>query len=190
MAPRSSKRCDARGTIFQLDVGAHRRHRDAIELNHRLVVATDDEERRRDDTNEKRAREIGTSAARHHGDDLARALRGSHERGAGTCARAEQPDRRRRDCRLPAGPFADGHQSARQQQNVEPQLAGAVIELRFLFGEEIDEQGRQTSPLERSRDELVARAMAAAAAAVRKDHEAGWRRLGGPSEIAVDRAPR
>jgi hypothetical protein len=61
---------------------------------------------------------------------------------------------------------------AGEKLDIESQVTGARISAFFLFGEQVEQQGAKSCFLECVRNELVARTVAAASAAVREEHEA------------------
>ena len=79
------------------------------------------------------------------------------------------------------------HQPVRKQADIKSELAGLHVH-GFLFArEQIEQQGGESQIVQRARDELIARAMPAAAAAVREEDQS--LRAVGHSEIATERRP-
>jgi hypothetical protein len=92
---------------------------------------------------------------------------------------------------LPAeagGQPVDGtDQAAGEQPDVEAEFAAAQVELLLLGGEQVHQQGAEAGPLQVLGDAPVARTVAAAAAAVREQHDPVAVR--GSRQVAVERHP-
>ena len=73
-------------------LAVHAGHRVSIHGDDRNVIAADDQERRRDDLAQRGARQIGTAAARHHGENVVGPGRRCFERRSSTCAGAKHPN--------------------------------------------------------------------------------------------------
>src|SRR5205823_5111512 len=85
-------------------------------------------------------------------------------------------------------PVDGERQAVGQQADVEAVLPRAHVDALLDFGEQIEEQGPQPVLLQAARDLLVARAVAAAAAAVREHDDRSVRRR--QDEVAVQHAAR
>ena len=80
-------------------------------------------------------------------------------------------------------------QAIGKQRDIEPQVRRVLIDVLFLGRQQVDQQRREARALERTRDELVARAVAAAAAAVREQHETCRGAIDDGRQVAPDRYP-
>ena len=76
------------------------------------------------------------------------------------------------DAALLDQPIGCADQPVGQQADVEAKLTRAQVDLFFLAGEQIEEQGAHAPFAKHIGDEVVTRAEAAAAAAMRKQHDA------------------
>ena len=112
--------------------------------------------------------EIRAPAAGDHG-PYACALRGSSTQGRrSTGAGTEIPHGQQCRCGLAPGPIGHIQQALREKRDVKPRGIDTV----FLWREQIDQQGRQAAFSQHPRHMVVAGAVAAAAAAVCKQHQA------------------
>jgi hypothetical protein len=111
------------------------------------------------------------------------------ERRRGPGARAEVAERQRCRARLVAEPARRQRQPLREQRDVEAKLAGFQVDLLLCRRQEVEQERADPAVDQRPRDELVARALPARAAAVREDDDAKCsfrqREVGG-DRIAVD----
>jgi hypothetical protein len=74
------------------------------------------------------------------------------------------------------------NKALREQIDVEAEVARAKVDLLFLRGQQIEQQRANARRLKRTRDELIARAVPAAAAAVREEDDAA--RAGGQTQLS------
>jgi hypothetical protein len=120
--------------------------------------------------------EVRPAAAGDDRRDPLRTLGCGEQRGGGTGARAEAPDRQPSEVRVGAQPVDRADHPVAQELYVEAQASGAEI-LRLLLGrEQIHQQSREARVYERVGDGTIARAEAPAAAAVGEHDEAAHRR--------------
>jgi hypothetical protein len=132
------------------------------------VGASDDQQGGRPDSRQAIRREIGAAAAGHDGLDAVRLLSGRDKRRRGTGTGAEVTRAKAREPRLARRPIPDGLEPLREELDVEDIAAIG----RLLVAEQVEQQRPQPSSVKGLADPAVARAQAAAAAAVREDHEA------------------
>jgi hypothetical protein len=104
-------------------------------------------------------------------------VRGCVDRSGSARAGAEVTDLETVRGRLVDDPVRDGREPVGHQLDVEAIAAVQAVALFFVFGEEIEQQCAEAGLLEQRRHVLVTRAEAAAAAAMREQHDplrAGW----------------
>ena len=157
------------GHDLQLAEASERRLRLAIPLKDRPVVPAHDQQRRRRHFGEPGRSEVGPATT---GDDrsyLPPELSGSHQGRSGPGARSEEPHPEVVRFRLSAQPPRRAHEAVREQLDVEHVR---TVEL-FLHRQEVDEERRESSIVQRKCDRSVPGAVTAAPAAVREDDDAG-----------------
>src|SRR5262249_26086192 len=140
--------------------------------------------RRGFDAPERIAREVRTSSARDDGAHGARKVGGRDQRRAAAGAGAEETEAQVPGFILFRQPMRRAHQALREQTDVESQMAARRVVPLLLLRQQIEQQSPEATQAEAARDKLVARAMAAAAAAVREDHQT--LRSGGDDELALE----
>ena len=134
-----------------------------IEPQHFPIRTADDQQRGCSHPGQGLPSEIWPTAARNDRADSSIARRGDEGR-CRTRARPEQPKRQACRRRHRAAPIDGGDQAFRPQGNVEHIPAVVLFPLR----QEVEQQGGQPGSSERVRDEIVARAVATRAAAMRE----------------------
>jgi hypothetical protein len=112
-------------------------------------------------------------------------LRRGDERGRAPRARAETAERKHAQIGLLVRPVRRVHQPPAEQRDVEAVLARLDVALFLDPGEEIEKQRRDSRMLQLRGDPDVARAVPAAAAAVREQHDPFRARRNG--EVAGER---
>src|SRR5258707_9085038 len=147
-------------------------HRLVVELDDHRVEFPDDEQGRLGYRAQVLAGEVWAAAA---GDDCRHRAgpRGGCDksrRGAG--AGAEEPGRQARGGPVGGQPVGQGGDPEREHADVESELAGPRVELLLRWGEQVGQNGGQARALQFAGHVAVARAVAAAAAAVREQHRA------------------
>jgi hypothetical protein len=100
-----------------------------------------------------------------------RPRRSRHERRRGTRAGAKESDGQLAKRRLLTRPFDKDDEPLPEQRDVEPQMAADAIGGLFGRCEQVSQQSCEAIRVEDARDELIARAVAPTAAAVREDDE-------------------
>ena len=165
--PGSSKRWVARGTTTISHVARHHRPRPTIQVEDDFVISAHDQQRGRVHLGQRLTREIGPAAAGHHRCHLHPRIGGRDQRRARPGAGAEVADGQRRGIGLAGQPAGDVDQPASQQLDVED--VGAVA---FLgWGEQVEQQGGQPSPVQHLGHVPIAGAVPAASAAVREHND-------------------
>src|SRR5438552_18147703 len=81
-------------------------------------------------------------------------------------------------------PIDGGHETVRQQWNVEPKFRRRRVCKVFVFRQKVEQQGGQSTMLQHLGDRAISRTVATAATSVRKQHEAT--RVGWQAEIAAE----
>ncbi|HET9128525.1 MAG TPA: hypothetical protein VFN73_10625 [Propionibacteriaceae bacterium] len=164
-------------------LAAQHRLRLAVQPEHQPVPASDDEQGRRADGAEALGGEIRAATAGHDGGDRAVRLGRRPQRGRRAGARAEVAEPHQRQAGLPVQPPGGGREPLGQQPDVEDVRAVALL----LGGEQVEEEGAEAGRAEDVRDEPVAGAEPAAAAAVGEDDD----RVGprGHPEVAEQDGP-
>src|SRR5450830_65428 len=140
-----------------------------VELEHHLVGAAHDQQGRCCDVSEAWSGQVRTTATRHDRRDRRARLGRRPQRRSRSRARTEVADPAGRAVRPGAEPPGRCGQSLREQLDVEDVGAGEL----FLGTEQVEEEGAQAGALQHRGDEPVARAVAAAAAPVGEQHDAG-----------------
>jgi hypothetical protein len=159
------------GHDFQLLFAAKFRKRFLVQPDHRFIVSTHDEQLWRLHTRQCITREIGPSAARDHRIDPLPDFDRSYQRCASAGARSEIADAEIARFRLRDEPPRHFREPTRQQADVESQPLRDIV-LDLLRGQQIEKQRAIARFADDSRDELIARTVPAAAAAVRENHDA------------------
>jgi hypothetical protein len=150
-----------------------------VQFDDRFITLTDDQERRRFDLRENWRGQIGSPTARYNGSDGVAQLSSRKECSGGASARSEIA----RTQVLRFGLLADPgdlllkppgriYQSRRKQANIEAEMACIDIHGLLFARQQIEEQCADARLTNDARDELVARTEAAAAAAMREEHDA------------------
>jgi len=138
-----------------------------VEIQHLFVPASHQQQgRARHPRKRLSAGQVGSPAARHHGPDGLARRSGGHQGGGCAGAGAEIAHRQGLGELLLTKPARCRAQSLRQQGNVE---AGAIVPV-FLGREQVKQQGAHAARVQHPGHEVVARAVAAAAAAVGEQH--------------------
>ena len=178
-----------RGALHDLDpVGADQPlGRAQVELQHLRIARADDQQRRRPHERQPVARQIGTPAPRDDGPHVVAERGRRPQRRAGAGRGPEVADRQAVRDGFVADPARHGLEPRRQQRDVEDEIPAALL----VLGEKVEQQRREAGRLEASRHRPVARAEAAAAAAVGEDDEALGRLRDGevapqPQAVEID----
>jgi hypothetical protein len=155
----------------------------SVQVEHRLVPAPDDEQRGSRHVGERWARQVRAAPSRDHGPDRALSVRRGDQRGGGAGAGAEVAESQPLGGLVAAEPEGGCPETVGQEVDVEAQRVLLHVDQLLGRGEQVDQQGGQSAPLQRGRHRSVARAPSAAAAAMREEHDAG--RAAGDLEIAM-----
>jgi hypothetical protein len=113
---------------------------------------------------------IRTSAARNDG-GCGRPVRSGNQCGSRAGARSEVADRPFLKACVLRCPVGSGDDATAEQWDVEPILGGAHVDTLLGGREQVEEQRRETTPIQKVRYLAIARAETAAAASVREDDE-------------------
>jgi hypothetical protein len=160
------------------------RKRLLVQPNDDLVESTDHQQRRRANLLEELFGQIRPTASRHHGVHDRRPFRGSNQRGGRPCTRSEEPGWQRRCEWVRVCPVDRANQTIGEQWNVESKFGCGSIDAIFVDSEEIQQKCSHAAMVEHIGDRAIARAVSAAAAPMRENHESA--RIIWDSEITVD----
>ncbi len=142
----------------------------AVELNDRFIVAAHDEQRGSLHRGQGLAGKVGPAAAGDDGPGGAQGGRG-HEGGGCPGAGAKKAQPELADVLLIFSPNRRILESAGQEIDVETEVGRCLVELFLLRREQVEEKGAKTLLPEGQGDGAIARAVAAAAAAMREKNE-------------------
>lgn len=165
--------------------GLHLRQCLAIQLEHVGIGSADDEECWGSHHREGASGEVRPTAARDDGANSAFALRRSDEGGRGARAGSEEANPVGRRTLILRSELDCGGEPRRQQRDVETMVPGHALFGFFRARQQIHEQRAETTFPQRCGDGLIPGAVAAAAASVSEDHQAGRRR--GDDQLAFQR---
>src|SRR6185312_1576625 len=152
-----------------------------VELDDDVVVAADDQKNRGFDACEGVAGEIRAAAAGDDGADALPARSSGDERGSGARAGAEVADSNIAGFGIGLKPIGCAEETFSQESDIEAEICRDLVHALLLRREQIDEKCGEACALEHMGHVTVARAEAAAAAAVREENDT--RRSGRNGEI-------
>jgi len=164
------------------------RDRLAVQAHNHWIISSDDEQTGREYLAESRASEIRPTSAGNYRPHCVGTFSGGSQRRGRPCTGPEISDPETLQLRLAADPFRDDGQALDEQVDVETQLRGAQINRLFLLREKVDQNRRDGALIQHAGHATVSRTVAAAAAAMCKDHKAcrtfGKRKVRGEFDLA------
>src|SRR5207253_9045811 len=155
----------------KLLLAAQARESILVQFDDRFVQAADDEQSWRLDAGQRVCGQIRPASARHDGADFVAELGSRDQRRAGSGARTEVADLQRAHFGPAPDPAAGVHQTLGKEPYVEAKMTRVKVDRFFFAGQQIEKQRRQSRVAQTACNELVARAVTAAARTVRKQHD-------------------
>ena len=146
---------------------AERGERGAIERQHLDIIAADDQQGRSFYGRERLPGEVGTTAARNDRRDRSLMRRFGNERCCRASTGTEIPDRQTVSLCILSDPGGRHQQASGEELDIE----NIAPIMRFFDGQQVEEQCGKAIVTQRVCNEVVARAEAAAAAAVCEQHD-------------------
>jgi hypothetical protein len=156
----------------------------AVEVKDTFVAFADDQQGRAFDFQQRWAREVRTAAPGNDGLDEAWVLGRGFKGGSAAGAGSKKADLQSLGVRVGLHPCGGLGEAFGKELDIKAQVPGAVVDFLFFRAEEIKQKGAESGGTKDAGDELVARAEAAAAAAVRKQDDAcrAFRHIDLPAE--------
>src|SRR2546422_1906027 len=142
-----------------------------VQFDDRFVQGANDEQGRRVDTGQRVRGQVRPASARNNGADFVAEVGSRDQRRTASGARTEVADLQRARFGSAPHPAAGVHQTPGKERYVEAKMTRVKVDRLFFAGQQIEKQGSQSPVTKTPRNELVARAMAATAPALRKQHD-------------------
>src|SRR6266511_3248942 len=142
-----------------------------VQFNDRFVQTADDEQGWRLDPGQRVCGQVRPASARNNGADFVAELGSRDQRRTASGARTEVADLQLARFGPAPDPAARVHEALGKEPYVEAKMTRDKVDRFFFAGQQIEKQGPQTGVTKTPRNELVTRAVAAAARAVREQHD-------------------
>jgi len=159
--------------------------RPAVEVENRSVPSSDNQKAWGTDVFQGASGEIRTAPSGHNRADGRGALDRRDQSGGRTGAGAKVSDRQASGRWVPQDPIGDRDKPCREQGDIEPMPAAALVVGLLLRSKEVRQDRGEAGITQGSGHESIPGTVASAAAAVRKHHNSG-----GPTGDAHDRIQR